>query len=83
MLEGGYRMIDLYPYDISVSADIRKDIFKDLQKVDKPILLTGIYLNGKPKAPIFVENNDNVIKAYGYKLTFTETRMESVKIEGV
>lgn len=83
MLEGGYRMIDLYPYDISTSTDIRKDIFIDLQKVDKPILLTGIYQGGVPKAPIFVENNNNVINVYGYKLTFTETHMESVKIEGV
>lgn len=78
---GGYRMINLSGYDLqNATINCIDSIFYDLQKIDKPIMLTGITINGVNKAPIYIVNNNNVINIYDRKCTFT---LGKITTEGV
>lgn len=78
---GGYRMISLTGIDLS-DADItaRADIINELEKIDKPIMLTGIRINSKAKAPVFITYNEGNAIIYNRDCTFTRDEQGLTKI---
>lgn len=78
---GGYRMISLTGIDLN-EADImaRADIINELEKIDKPIMLTGIRINSKAKAPIFITYNEGKAIIYNRDCTFTRDEQGLTKI---
>lgn len=78
---GGYRMISLTGIDLN-EADItaRADIINELEKIDKPIMLTGIRINSKAKAPIFITYNEGKAIVYNRDCTFTRDEQGLTKI---
>lgn len=78
---GGYRMISLTGIDLN-DADItaRADIINELEKIDKPIMLTGIRINSKAKAPIFITYNEGKALIYDRECTFTRDEQGLTKI---
>ena len=78
---GGYRMISLTGIDLN-NTDItaRADIINELEKIDKPIMLTGIRINSKAKAPIFIAYNDGKAIIYNRDCTFTRNEQGLTKI---
>ena len=43
----------------------------ELEKIDKPIMLTGVRINSKAKAPIFISYNEGKAIIYDRECTFT------------
>lgn len=78
---GGYRMISLTGIDLN-DADItaRADIINELEKIDKPIMLTGIRINSKAKAPVFITYNEGNAIIYNRNCTFTRDEQGLTKI---
>lgn len=78
---GGYRMISLTGIDLN-DADItaRADIINELEKIDKPIMLTGVRINSKAKAPIFIEYNEGKVIIYDRECTFTRNEQGLTQI---
>lgn len=78
---GGYRMISLNGIDLN-DAEItaRADIINELEKIDKPIMLTGIRINSKAKAPIFISYNEGNALIYDRECTFTRDEQGLTKI---
>lgn len=78
---GGYRMISLTGIDLNESNIIaRADIINELEKIDKPIMLTGIRINSKAKAPIFITYNDGEAIIYNRDCTFSRDEQGLTKI---
>lgn len=78
---GGYRMISLTGIDLSnTNITTRADIINDLEKIDKPIMLTGIRINSKTKAPIFIEYNEGKAIIYDRECTFTRNEQGLTQI---
>ena len=78
---GGYRMISLTGIDLN-DANImaRAEIINELEKIDKPIMLTGIRINSKAKAPIFITYNEGKAIIYDRDCTFTRDEQGLTKI---
>lgn len=74
-------MISLTGIDLS-DADItaRADIINELEKIDKPIMLTGIRINSKAKAPVFITYNEGNAIIYNRDCTFTRDEQGLTKI---
>lgn len=78
---GGYRMISLTGIDLNeVDITARADIINELEKIDKPIMLTGIRINSKAKAPIFIIYNEGKAIIYDRECTFTRDETGLTKI---
>lgn len=78
---GGYRMISLTGIDLNEThITARADIINDLEKIDKPIMLTGIRINSKTKAPIFITYNDGEAIIYNRDCTFTRNEQGLTQI---
>lgn len=78
---GGYRMISLTGIDLNeVNITARADIINELEKIDKPIMLTGIRINSKAKAPIFITYNEGKAIVYNRDCTFTRDEQGLTKI---
>ena len=78
---GGYRMISLTGIDLNdVNITARADIINELEKIDKPIMLTGIRINSKAKAPIFITYNDGEAIIYNRDCIFTRDEQGLTKI---
>lgn len=78
---GGYRMISLTGIDLNdVNITARADIINELEKIDKPIMLTGIRINSQAKAPIFITYNDGKAIIYNRDCTFTRDEQGLTKI---
>lgn len=78
---GGYRMISLTGIDLNeASITARADIINELEKIDKPIMLTGIRINSKAKAPIFISYNDGEATIYDRVCTFSRDEQGLTKI---
>ena len=78
---GGYRMISLTGIDLNdVDITARAEIINELEKIDKPIMLTGIRINSKAKAPIFITYNEGKAIIYDRDCTFTRDEQGLTKI---
>lgn len=78
---GGYRMISLAGIDLNeTNITTRADIINELEKIGKPIMLTGIRINSKAKAPIFITYNDGEAIIYNRDCTFTRDEQGLTKI---
>ena len=78
---GGYRMISLTGIDLNeTNITARADIINELEKIDKPIMLTGIRINSKAKAPIFITYNEGKAIIYDRDCTFTRDEQGLTKI---
>lgn len=87
--KGGYKLIDLEKVDmleIEVGVVI-KGIHKAIESsYGKPLLLTGIVIDGVEKNDVYIEelkvvDGSFVFKAYGYEITIDdEDNVEAVKI---
>ena len=78
---GGYRVISLIGVDLNeTNITARADIINELEKIDKPIMLTGIRIDSKAKAPIFIAYNDGKAIIYNRDCTFTRDEQGLTKI---
>lgn len=78
---GGYRMISLTGIDLNEpNITARADIINELEKIDKPIMLTGIRIDSKAKAPIFITYNNGEAIIYNRDCTFTRDEQGLTKI---
>lgn len=78
---GGYRMISLTGIDLNdANITARADIINELEKIDKPIMLTGIRINSKAKAPIFITYNEGKAIIYDRECTFARDEQGLTKI---
>ena len=78
---GGYRMISLTGIDLNeTNITARADIINELEKIDKPIMLTGIRINSKAKAPIFITYNEGEAIIYNRDCTFSRDEHGLTKI---
>lgn len=78
---GGYRMISLNGIDLNdTEITARADIINELEKIDKPIMLTGVRINSKAKAPIFISYNEGNAIIYNRECTFTRDGQGLTKI---
>lgn len=78
---GGYRMISLNGIDLNeTEITARAEIINELEKIDKPIMLTGVRINSKAKAPIFISYNEGKALIYDRECTFTRDEQGLTKI---
>lgn len=87
--KGGYKLIDLEKNDmLSIEVGVViKGIHKAIESsYGKPLLLTGIVIDGVEKNDVYIEElkvdeGDFVFKAYGYEITIDdEDNVEAVEI---
>lgn len=76
MIKGGYQIINLKNVALSDSAVNVEGVYETIEgNYYKPLLLSGIYIDGKEMADIYVtatvEAGNYVISAYGGIITIT------------